>query len=176
MLDRGCPWLALAVVALAVPSGAAAQVEPAGAFTAHFAVSGPELSELSDLGGALMADATGELGFFRIGGSIGVIGLTSDVETRSRVSMPVTATLGAVFRSGGAWFEGRFRGGFWAGATNQGLRLGAFFSTGVFAGYAIGQNVALGVGVDLWFALGHGDTIAVAPGITLAWVPWSEDF
>ncbi len=161
-------------------NAAQAQRIPAGAISAHalFSYTQPEGTDTTDqgYGGNLIADITLPLGWFRIGGSLGVAAITSSADEASRVLMPISLSLGAVFRPGSLWLDLRGRAGMWAGATNQGLAAGGFFSIGGFAGWAFAKNVAVGVAFDALFALGHGDTIAVAPGLSLVWVPQEDDY
>jgi hypothetical protein len=167
---------AIVLVSAGVSVPAAAQFEPAGAVSAHFAWS-PE-----GIGGGAVADITAPLDVFRIGGSIGVAGISAPVDDPSsedpdsRFLVPIAVALGVVvpFANDALWFDFRARAGVWTGATSQGFAVGAWVSTGAYLDFALGDTVAIGVGCDGWFALGHGDTFAVAPGVTLAWMPARE--
>ncbi len=165
----------------AMETSARAQPIPAGALSGHalFTFSQREGTDITDqgYGGLLMADVTYALGAFRIGGAIGVGAVTSEADEASRVLMPLAVSLGAVWRpSESLWLDARGRVGMWAGATNQGLAAGPLLSIGAFLGWAFGDNVAVGPVFDAFFAFGSGDTIAVAPGLSLVWVPSEEDF
>jgi hypothetical protein len=164
----------------ATESSARAQTLPAGAISGHalFTFSQREGTDITDqgYGGILMADITYAIDWFRIGGAIGVGAATSNADEASRVLMPLTVSLGAVWRPESVWIDLRGRVGMWAGATNQGLAAGALLSIGAFVGWAFADNVAVGPVFDAFFAFGHGDTIAVAPGLSLVWVPNEEDY
>jgi hypothetical protein len=154
-------------VMLLLPNGrAAAQFEPAGALTASVAFAS------EGAGGGLVGDITAPIGPLRLGATVGAVAISSENASVSRVFVPLGLSIGLVGRPGGWWFEARVRAGAWAGATNEGLAAGPWLSPGAFVGVALGPQVALGVGVDGWFAFGHGTILAVAPGLTLTWVPW----
>lgn len=163
-------------VALVAPLGASAQVRPAGAISGHGLFSFRSTDEGTDegQGGALVADLAFPLGAFHLGGGLGVGAISSEVDDASRVFMPITVTLAGVFRVNDVWIDVRGRAGMWAGATNQGLGVGGFFSAGAFLGYSLGEEVGLGIAFDAMFLLGYGDTIALAPGLRLVWAPSEE--
>lgn len=158
---------AAAVAALSAPA-AEAQIRPEGALDAQVLLAG------NAWGGALTVDVWQPVvGPLRLGGVIGVGALTSDDDDRSRVLMPVGASVSLRFGDDRKPFaEIRLRGGAWGGATNQGLAVGGWLAGGGYVGYALGPNVALGAGISAWWLLGHGRIFAVAPGITLAWLPF----
>jgi hypothetical protein len=164
------------VIAAVVAAPAAAQFEPAGAVTGHFAWS-PD-----GIGGGAVADVTAPFDVFRIGGSVGVAGISAPVDDPSsedpdsRFLVPLAVALGVVIpvANDALWLDFRARGGVWTGATSQGFAVGAWVSAGAYLDFALGDTVAIGVGCDGWFAFGHGDTFAVAPGLTLAWTPAEE--
>jgi hypothetical protein len=164
----------------AMDGSAQAQTLPSGALSGHalFTFSQREGSDITDqgYGGILMADITYALDWFRIGGAIGIGAATSESDEASRVLMPLAVSLGAVWRPESVWIDVRGRVGMWAGATNQGLAAGPLLSIGAFVGWAFADNVAIGPAFDAFFAFGHGDTIAVAPGLSLVWVPSEEDY
>lgn len=178
-MSRLAPLILGAFVALGA-SPAEAQPTPAGAISAHglFTWSQREGADITDqgYGGLLIADITLPLDVFRIGGSLGLGAATSDADEASRVFMPLTVSLGIVWRPSKLWLDVRGRAGLWAGATNQGLSAGPLLSIGAFVGYAFGPNVAVGPVFDALFAFGHGDTIAIAPGLSLVWVPSEDDY
>ena len=165
-MSRGLAALALLLTGAWAPETAHAEVEPAGALTSSL------LLAEDSWGGALLADVTAPIGVLRVGGAIGIGALTSDDDARSRVYMPLAVSLGLVARTGvGLWLDLRARAGAWAGATNQGLAAGFWLAAGGYLAYALGPGVAIGAGLEGRFLLGHGDTIAIAPGLTLAWTP-----
>ncbi len=139
--------------------------EPAGALSLHVAGSG------GDLGGGALLDIGTPLGVVVLGGTLGMIALSSDDDSRSRVFMPAAASLRLVVPSGPLRFDLRARAGIWGGATNQGLAVGGFFAAGAYLAYAFARTVAIGIGVDGWLLLGHGDRTVIAPGLTLTWMP-----
>ncbi len=167
------------VLAALLPEAAAAQPRPAGSVTAHAVVGAASRVDAEGQdgiwGGGLIADVSAPFGAFRLGGALGVSAVTSHADDASRVTMPVALSLGVVLRSAPLWVELRGRGGVWAGATNQGLALGAFFSAGAVLALELGPNVALGVSADGLFLFGHGDAFAFAPGIALVWTPGEDD-
>jgi hypothetical protein len=170
-----------AAVVLAVSLSAAtasAQPRPAGAVTAHGVIGTAVRLDGSGQdgiwGGGVIADVSAPFDAFRLGGAIGVTAVTSDADDASRVLMPVALSLGVVLRTSPLWVELRGRGGIWAGATNQGLAVGAFFSAGALLALEIGAHVALGVSADAFFMLGHGDAFAFVPGIAITWSPAPE--
>lgn len=166
-----------AFAALACPSGggAAAQVRTAGAADAIVLVADDAW------GGALSVDLWAVAGeprapvSLRLGGALGAGAITSDDDSRSRILMPVGASASLLVFPTETWFlELRARGGLWGGATNQGLGAGGWVAGGAYFGYAVGPNAALGAGVSMWWLLGHGDILALAPSITAVWLPWEE--
>lgn len=162
--------------ALLAPRAAEAQLRPAGAISGSgiFSFRSTDAGTDDGYGGALVADLTLPFGPFRVGGGLGVGAISSEIDDASRVFMPVHVTLAGVFRVEDVWFDVRGRAGMWAGATNQGLGVGGFFSVGAFLGYTLGPEVALGVAFDAMFLLGYGDTVALAPGLRLVWTPNEE--
>ncbi len=164
----GALALAWAAAALAV-TPARAEVRPEGA------VDAVGLVAADAFGGAATVDLWAPAGPLRLGGVLGLGALTSGDDQRSRVLMPVGASVGLVF--GGdrrPFFDLRLRAGAWAGATSQGLRVGGWLAGGAYFGYALGPNVSLGAGVSAWLLAGHGHIVAVAPGLTFAWVPFED--
>ncbi|MBW2464265.1 MAG: hypothetical protein JRH11_21630 [Deltaproteobacteria bacterium] len=167
------------VLLVAGASGAEAQSMAAGALSAQALVASTntEGTDSSDggYGGMFLADVTLPLGLFRVGGAMGLGAITSNVDAVSRVFMPLTVSLGLVYRPSKLWLDLRARAGLWAGVTNQGLSAGPLVSFGGFIGYAFGPTVAVGPTIDALFVFGHGDTIAFAPGLSLVWVPAQDD-
>jgi len=163
---------------LGAPTSAHAQMAGEISAEALFTWTQREGMDVQDqgYGGLLIADITYALDIFRIGGAIGVGAATSDADEASRVFMPLTLSLGVVWRPSKLWLDLRGRAGLWAGATNQGLSAGPLLSIGGFIGYAFGPTVAVGAVFDAFFAFGAGDTIAVAPGLSLLWVPSEEEY
>jgi len=168
-------WSVAAVVVAAwlCVSGAGAaraQVRPSGAADAVF------LAGEGVVGGALTVDLWAPVGaLLRIGGVLGVGGLTSDDDARSRIFMPAGASVSLVIGAERRpFFELRVRGGLWGGATNQGLAASGWLAGGAYFGYALGPNVAIGAGVSAWWLAGHGGILAVAPGITASWQPLED--
>lgn len=160
-------------------SAVQAQSTPAGALSAQglFAFTKTEGTDTSaeGYGGMFLTDVTWPVGVLRVGGAMGLGALTSNVDAASRVFMPLTLSLGLVYRPSNLWLDLRARGGLWAGVTNQGISAGPLLSFGGFIGYAFGPTVAFGPTIDALFVFGHGDTIAIAPGLSLVWVPPQDD-
>lgn len=155
--------LGLAIV-LCVLSPSLVQADgSSGAITGHVGSAG------GDFGGGLLVDLGLPVCFLRLGGVFGGFGLSSENDERSRVFMPLGASIALVLPSGPLRFELRGRGGGWGGATHDGLRVGGFVSGGAYFGVSIGRGVAIGVGADAIWLLGHGDRTIVAPGLTLTW-------
>ena len=165
----GAGLLVAASAVLVSPSPAQAQLRPHGAAEGTFLVA----PDGDPWGAALTVDLWAPVGVFRFGGALGVGALTSDVDADSRILMPVGASAALILgEDRKPFFEVRLRAGAWGGATNQGLAAGAWLAGGAYFGYALGPNVSLGAGVSGWFLLGHGDIVAIAPGLTLHWVPF----
>lgn len=179
MRSPGPMMLVVGVLLVAGAPTAEAQLMPAGALSAQALISFTDTEGSAETdsgyGGLFLTDVTAPFGMFRIGGAMGLGAITSDVDAVSRVFMPLTLALGFVYRPSKLWIDLRARAGMWAGVTNQGLSAGALFSAGGFIGYAFGPTVAAGVTVDALFILGHGDTIAFAPGLSLVWVPPEDE-
>lgn len=168
-MSRGLLPALLLVASAAVPTPAEAQIRPSGAADGLFLVA----PDGDPWGGAVTVDLWAPVGPLRVGGALGVGALTSDVDSDSRVLMPVGASASLVLgEERTPFFELRVRAGAWGGATNQGLAIGAWLAGGAYFGYALGPNVSLGAGVSGWFLLGHGDIVAIAPGLTLHWLPF----
>ncbi|RLB56855.1 MAG: hypothetical protein DRJ42_01985 [Deltaproteobacteria bacterium] len=178
MARFGSALLTALVLLVAGASTAQAQSMAAGALSAQALVASTNTVDAdgtdstdAGYGGMFLADVTMPLGLFRVGGAMGLGAITSSVDAVSRVFMPLTVSLGLVYRPSKLWLDLRARAGLWAGVTNQGLSAGPLVSFGAFIGYAFGPTVAVGPTIDALFVFGHGDTIAVAPGLSLVWVP-----
>jgi hypothetical protein len=165
---------AISLLALFTPE-AEAQFRPAGAISGQALVtSGARLDGTgwdAGYGGGIIGDITAPFGIVRVGGSIGVFAITSQVDDASRVFMPVALSVSLVLRHDRFWADVRGRAGLWAGVSNQGLVAGPYFTAGAFFGYELSETVAIGAVVDAVFVLANGDTIGVAPGIGVVWSP-----
>lgn len=142
-----------------------AVAEPGGAITGSFLVSEGEF------GGAGLVDVWAVLGPLRVGGAFGLGFMPSADDDRSRVIAPAGLSLGVQGVARRFVFEVRGRGGFWSGATNDGLRAGGWLAVGGHFGYELSPHVAITCGVDGWFLFGPAEAMVFAPGLGFSFSP-----
>ncbi len=165
---------------------AAAQARPAGAVSA-VALVGDERSapdgrsatsgaERADYGAGAIVDLFHEVGLLRVGGALGVAAVSSADGVRSRVYMPLAASVSLLLPlGGGVGLDLRGRLGAWAGATDAGLDADLFAALGAWLALPLGGRARLGLGVDVWFQRAElrpgerGVESYVAPGLALVW-------
>jgi hypothetical protein len=63
------------------------------------------------------------------------------------------------------------RGGLWAGATNEGLRAGAWAAFGARFEIRLDDAIAIGVTFETWRLSGELARWMVLPGLSLVWRP-----
>lgn len=144
---------------------ASAQSLSAGAVTLVGLIGGDEK------GGGAIADFYAEFGRARLGAGLGVGVITNPDGERSRVFTPVGLSAAyLVGDPGGAGLELRGRAGLWGGATDQGLRSGAWGSVGLWGRFGLGARAALLVGCDLWLQSASDRVFYVAPGLGFSWM------
>ena len=163
-----------AVVLCAVALGTFADVARARAQDdVAGAVRGQVLASLEeDVGGAVSADLWLPLDWFRVGGFIGVGALPAEEDARNRTFMPLGVSVGFEAMGDDGGISVIARGGLWAGATQEvKLTAGGFVAVGAYLLFALGDNVALDVGLDLWGVFGDGETVLFAPSVGLSWAP-----
>jgi len=163
--------LAAAVMALALLSAASparAEWRPSGSATAG------ALIRQGDLGFGGLVDLWHPVGVLRVGGAMGLGTLTSDNDDRTRIFMPLGASLAVVVHGPRVGFSARARAGLWGGALNIGLRAGAWLSGGATFDVWLDTTVAVTVGADVWVLLGPDDAVVVVPGIGLTWTLSSQ--
>lgn len=160
--------LAFAVLFAALVTGAeraAAQSLSAGAVTLVGLIGGDEK------GGGAIADFYAEFGRARIGAGLGVGVITNPDGERSRVFTPVGVSAAyLVGELAGVGLELRGRAGLWGGATDQGLRSGAWGSLGLWGRISLGARAALLVGCDVWLQSAGDRVFYVAPGLGFSWM------
>ncbi len=137
--------------------------------SAHFAYSA------QGLGGGLGAGVYAPLGAFRVGGFLGLQAIVGEQEEDSQVIVPLAVAFGLLFEAGPLWLDLRGRVGAWTAATSDGFQAGFWCSPGFYVMAPLSERVAIGAGVEGWFAFLRDEPLyAIAPGLTLAWVPPNE--
>ena len=160
--------LLLAFVATLGPDDARADFDPAGD------VSGSAVISDRGFGGGVGADLYVPWESIRIGAYLGVVGVIGGEEEDSQVLVPVAGAVSWLVRAEHFWLDTRLRLGVWTGAFGDGFGGGFWASPAFYVGFPLGPQVAVGVGVEGWFAFGGRELLGVAPGLTLAWVPFRE--
>ncbi|MBK8170446.1 MAG: hypothetical protein IPK60_08885 [Sandaracinaceae bacterium] len=145
-------------------NGASAQGRTAGAVALVGILGGDEK------GAAGIADLYTELGVLRLGLGLGVGVVSNPNGERSRAFTPfgvsTTLVLGAE-QAAGLELRGRF--GFWGGATDHGLRSGAWGSIGGWVRISLGSRAAFLLGCDLWFQTNTERAMYIVPGLGFSW-------
>jgi len=164
----------LALLALAAPAAAQEGVrhtpadwEPSGSIRG-FLLWEPGEDERR-LGGGTMVDLHQRFGPATVGLAIGIGAITSDNDDVNRIFAPIGATVGIGFLPDPVGVHAYVRAGFWGGATNLGLRGGAWLSGGARFDVALGERIALGVDVEVWRLWGELERFLVSPGLSLVW-------
>ena len=156
---------AVLLAAFLVTVSATARAEdPAFALTVGPAVRAGTVGGERQFGGVLSFDVWYPRGPLRLGASTGIVSLFGKDEL-TRTFAPLGPTFG---------FSLRFRGGLWAGVTDEGLRMGTMLTGGLFLHYRIEERISLALGVDTLFTFGHGDISLFAPSLSLVFSPRSE--
>ncbi len=138
---------------------------PSGAISALMPI------DLEDggVGGGLLVDLWESLGAFQIGFAAGLAALTSDNPNASAIVTPLAATVGIGSRPHPISVHAYVRGGVWGGATNSGLRGGAFVAGGVALDVRLDDVLGLGIGGEVWRTWGALDRLMLAPTLSLVW-------
>ena len=156
----------LALAQLVFPGRADAQ-EPSGGAQASFLVSVD-----GELGGAISADVTYAIDWFRVGGFLGVGTVVADEDVRNRVFMPLAASVGVELSDEDVGMSLRARGGLWGGATQEvKLTAGGFLSGALYLLFVLGDGVTASMGLEVWGLLGDGETALFSPSLGLTWTP-----
>jgi hypothetical protein len=164
-------FAAACFVACTVLSGASARAEePAFALSSGLVVRAGPVGGETQLGGALLFDVWYPRGPVRIGGTTGVIALFGQ-EERTRIFAPLLFSLAVETMGPKLGFSLRFRGGMWAGATDDGLKAGSMLGGGVFLHYRVEERISIALGVDTLFVFGHGDISLFVPSLSLVYRP-----
>ena len=156
-------WAALAVLCFSIAAPAAAEWRPSGALT------GAVLLRDSNPGPGVLVDLWEPVGILRFGGAIGVGAVNHPEADFTRVLMPVGASLGLRLPMGRVQLALRLRGGIWAGALNEGLSAGGWFSASAGFEYALDDTLGLGVSFDAWYLTGRDSVLLYAPSLGLSW-------
>lgn len=144
--------------------------DPAFALTGGLAVRAGSIRGDSQLGGVLLFDVWYARGPLRLGGSTGITALFGDDE-ETRTLAPLLASIAIESLGPRLGFSMRFRGGLWAGATDDGLRAGPMLAGGLFLHYLVDPRISIAAGVDTLFLFSHGDTSLFVPSISLVFRP-----
>ncbi|MCA9613451.1 MAG: hypothetical protein H6721_04520 [Sandaracinus sp.] len=162
--------LLAALVLAAFAPAAHAQWEPSGAITGLLAIE-PTADERR-LGGDLVVDLFERVGPATFGLGIGVGASTSDNDDVNRVFAPLTLTAGIGLRPRPVGFHVFLRGGFWAGATNDGLRVGGLAGFGARLEVRLDDALAIGATFETWRLAGELERWMILPGLSLVWRPF----
>jgi len=134
-----------------------------------------------DYGAGAIADLYFQTGILRVGGALGLAAVSSPDGLRSRVYMPLAASISALLPLGaGIGLDLRLRAGLWAGATDVGLEADFFGSAGGWLTFAIGAGASVTLGLDVLLQRAeladsrHTLATYFAPGLGLVWSPPAE--
>jgi hypothetical protein len=173
-MDRRTRIAAVLFAAFLVASSATARAEdPAFALTVGPAVRAGTVGGERQFGGVLSFDVWYPRGPLRLGASTGIISLFGQDEA-TRTFAPLLASIAVETLGPTFGFSLRFRGGLWAGVTDEGLRAGTMLTGGLFLHYRVEERISLALGVDTLFTFGHGDISLFAPSLSLVFSPRSE--
>lgn len=163
-----CAFLSISVF-VAAPT-AAAQWRPDGAITGDVLVrQGTALgSGKPDLGGGLVVDLWQPYGVVGVGFCFGLQALGGGAAV-TRVFTPIAASMVVGSRPRPVGAELRLRAGAWTGATNAGFAAGPLLTAGAYMVIEVDPTVRVAIGMEGWFAFGHGNTYVFAPSLSLAW-------
>lgn len=148
-------------------SQADAQWRPDGAVSAYVQVEAENNSR--GLGGGVLIDVWQPFGAFQLGFSAGAGAITSDNDDANRIFAPVAATVGVGFKPQPVGLRAIARGGFWAGATNEGLRGGGFLAGGVAMDIRMDDTLSLGISFEGWRLWGELRRFLLVPALSLVW-------
>lgn len=158
--------LTLLLVLLAA-APAAAQDSIAGATQAHFLA-----STQGDLGGGVSADLWFPFEMLRFGGFFGVAAVPAEDDVHNRIFMPLGVSIGLELLGDIVGVSVRARGGLWGGATQEvKLTAGGFLGGAVYLLFALGEGVAVDLGLEVWGIFGDGETALFSPSLGLSWSP-----
>ena len=134
-----------------------------------------------DYGAGAIADLYYQTGVLRVGGALGLVAVSSPDGVRSRVYMPLAASVSALLPLGASvGLDLRVRAGLWAGATDLGLEADFFGSAGGWLTFAIGAGASISLGLDVLLQRAelapsrHTLATYFAPGLGLVWSPPAE--
>jgi len=179
--------LALGALLLGVaPLRIHAQARAAGAVSLLLLVGDEQNASASgeaevDYGAGAIADLYFQTGVLRVGGALGLAAVSSPDGLRSRVYMPLAASISALLPLGASvGLDLRVRAGLWAGATDVGLEADFFGSAGGWLTFAIGAGASVTFGLDVLLQRAeladsqHTLATYFAPGLGLVWSPPAE--
>lgn len=161
---------AAALCAVTTPA-ASAQWEPSGRIAGALQIDlGEGESDERRFGGALTVDLWSALGPARLGFVTGLGALTRGDDDENRIYAPLGLSVGAGTSGHTVDFTVLARGGIWGGATNQGLRVGAFLGGGASLDLRIDDVLSVAVALDVWVFFREETRVALSPSIGLQWI------
>ena len=159
-----------ALIGLGITTSASAQWRPSGDLTGFLLVE--RGGEEPRVGGGLLVDLYERFGALRLGFGLGMAASTSDNDNVNRIFAPVGAYVGVGSTDSRIGLHAHLRGGFWAGATNIGLRAGPWLGGGAMMDVALDGSLRLGLGFEYWMFFGDGPRRDMfTPTISLRWSP-----
>ena len=158
------------VIALGLGARASAEWRPSGAITGDLLIrEGTVLSSGSvELGGGVLVDLWQPFGVTKLGFAFGIQGLGGP-DDQTRIFTPIAASFAVGNEPRPVGAELRLRAGAWTGATNSGFAAGPLLTAGAYLTLEVDPTVRVALGMEGWFMFGHGDAIAYAPSLSLAW-------
>ena len=165
--ERRCLALAfMLVITLLDPSSAAeAQSEwrPAGSISAGV------LFQDGNPGPGLIVDLWEPVGLFNIGGALGVAAVTAAQEEETQAFMPAGVSVALRLPVGRGAIDLGARGGLWAGARKEGLRVGPWASGGLRLSFPVDDSVWISLSGELWFMGGESSSLLWMPQLGITW-------
>lgn len=152
------------------PTEASAQWEPSGRLAGSLQIDLGGDGDERRLGGALTVDLWSALGPARLGFVTGLGALTRGDDDDNRIYAPLGLSVGAGTSGNRVDFTVLARGGIWGGATNQGLRVGAFLGGGASLDLRIDDVLSVAVALDVWVFFREETRVALSPSIGLQWI------
>ena len=166
-----CCTLLLASAFIVWPCTGEAQPQwrPSGALSAGVLFRG------GSPGPGVALDLWQPVGMLRIGGSIGVAAISAADEDDTQAFMPLGLSVALRIPVGRGALDIGSRGGIWAGARKEGLRVGPWVSGGLRLNFAIDDAVWLTLGTDIWFLGGESASTVWVPNLGLTWDLGGDD-
>ena len=91
-------------------------------------------------------------------------------DVHNRIFMPLGVSIGLELLGDIVGVSVRARGGLWGGATQEvKLTAGGFLGGAVYLLFALGEGVAVDLGLEVWGIFGDGETALFSPSLGLSW-------